>query len=170
MFSTWTSSTAGIRRIGIALTLTAAVILASVGMASAQAAAPAQAPAAAPAVQTRTFTGDVGVMSYIVKGDKAADFEALIVKLKDALAKSEKPDRKAQGAGWRVLKQVEARPDGNITYLFLIDPVVKDADYTFSAVLYEAFPMERQAVYEAIKASVVGSGMVNYQSIMAAVK
>lgn len=168
MFSTWTSSTAGIRRIGLALTLTAAVILASVGMASAQAAPQAAAPA--PAAQTRTFSGDVGVMSYIVKGDKAADFEALIAKLKEGLAKSEKPDRKAQGAGWRVLKQVEARPDGNVTYLFLIDPVVKDADYTFSAVLYEAFPTERQAIYEAIKNSVVGSGMVNYQSVMAPVK
>lgn len=167
MLSTWTSATAVTRRIGIALTLTAIIVLASAGLAHAQAAAAQQAPAAP---QARTFSGDVGVLSYVVKGDKAADFEALVAKLKDGLAKSEKPERKAQGAGWRVLKQVEARPDGNVTYLFLIDPVVKDADYTFSAVLYEAFPAERQAIYETIKNSVVGSGMVNYQSVMTPVK
>jgi hypothetical protein len=167
MLSTWTSATAVTRRIGIALTLTAIIVLASAGLAHAQAAAAQQAPAAP---QARTFSGDVGVLSYVVKGDKAADFEALFAKLKDGLAKSEKPERKAQGAGWRVLKQVEARPDGNVTYLFLIDPVVKDADYTFSAVLYEAFPAERQAIYETIKNSVVGSGMVNYQSVMTPVK
>jgi len=169
MLSTWTSATAVIRRIGIALMLTAIVVLTTASLANAQAAAAAPAQAA-PAPQVRSFSGDVGVLSYIVKGDKAADFEALVAKLKDGLAKSEKPDRKAQGAGWRVLKQVEARPDGNITYLFLVDPVVKDADYTFSAILYEAFPAERQAIYEAIKNCVVGSGMVNYQSVMTAVK
>ena len=91
-------------------------------------------------------------------------------KLKEGLAKSEKPERKAQAAGWRVLKQVEARPDGNVAYLFLIDPVVKDADYTMSAILYDAFPAERQAIYDTIRACVVGSGLVNYQTIMTAVK
>jgi hypothetical protein len=170
MFSTWTSATAVLRRLGIALMLITAVVLASAGLAYAQAAPAAQAPAAAPAPQARVFTGDVGVLSYVIKGDKTADFEALMGKLKESLAKSEKPDRKAQAAGWRVLKQAEARPDGNVAYLFLIDPVVKDADYTMSAILYDAFPAERQAIYDTIRACVVGSGMVNYQTIMTAVK
>lgn len=174
MFSTWTSATAGCRRIAIALVLTAVGVLTSAGLAQAQAAAAPQAPAApaqaATPPQARVFTGDVGFMSYVVKGDKVADFESLVGKLKDALAKSEKPERKAQGAGWRVVKQIEVRADGNVAYLFLIDPVVKDADYTMSAILYEAYPAERQAIYETIKSCVVGSGMVNYQSIVPAVK
>jgi hypothetical protein len=174
MLSTWTSATAAIRRLGVALMLTAVVVLASAGLANAQAApqqAPAAAPAqAAPAPQARVFTGDMGFLSYVVKADKAADFEALIVKLREGLAKSENPVRKAQGAGWRVFKQVEPRQDGNVAYIFVIDPVAKDADYTLSAILYEAFPADRQAIYETIKNSVVGSGMVNYQSVMPAVK
>ncbi len=169
MLSTWTSSTAGIRRIGIAITLTAAVVLASAGMASAQAAAPAQ---AAPAAQARVFTGDLGIYQYVVKADRAADFEALIAKLKAGLEKSESPVRKAQAAGWRVFKQTEALPEGRVAYMFLIYPVAKDADYTLSAILYEAFPdaVDRTATYEVIKNSVIGSGMVNYQLIMDARK
>lgn len=169
MLSTWTSSTAGIRRIGIAITLTAAVVLASAGMASAQAAAPAQ---AAPAAQARVFTGDLGIYQYVVKADRTADFEAMIAKLKAGLQKSENPVRKAQAAGWRVFKQAEALPEGRVAYMFLIDPVAKDADYTLSAILYEAFPdaVDRTATYEVIKNSVIGSGMVNYQLIMDARK
>jgi hypothetical protein len=93
MFSTWTSATAGSRRIAIALVLTAVVVLTSAGLAQAQAAAAPQAPAApaqaaAPAPQARVFTGDVGVMYNVIKPDKTADFEMVIGKLKEALAKS----------------------------------------------------------------------------------
>jgi hypothetical protein len=41
--------------------------------------------------------------------------------------------------------------DGNIAYVHVIHPVVKDADYTIMRTLYEAFPDERQALYEAYR-------------------
>jgi hypothetical protein len=175
MLSTWTSATAGIRRIGIVLTLTALVVLTSAGFALAQAAAPAQAaPAAqaAPPAQVRAFTGDLGIYQYVIKAERAADFEAMIAKLKAGLQKSENPVRKAQAAGWRVFKQVGTLPEGRVAYMFLIDPVAKDADYTLSAIMYEAFPdaADRTSVYETIKNGVVGSGMVNYELIMDARK
>ena len=63
----------------------------------AQAAAPAQPAAPSPFV----FKGDGGVILNFVKADKTADFEMVIGKLKEALAKSEKPERKQQAAGWK---------------------------------------------------------------------
>ena len=61
----------------------------------AQAAAPAQPAAPSPFV----FPGDGGVILNFVKADKTADFEMVMGKVKEALAKSEKPERKAQAAG-----------------------------------------------------------------------
>jgi len=145
MFSTWTSATAVLRRVGIPLILIAVVVLASAGLAYAQAAPAQQAPPAAPAQaapppQTRVFTGDVGIMYNIIKPDKTADFEMVIGKLKEALAKSDDPVHKQMAQGWRVMKNPEPMAQGgNYLYVFLIDPVVKDADYTVSKVLAKAF-------------------------------
>lgn len=163
MLSTRTRGTGPARRIGIAVMLAAAFAAVSAGAAFAQ---------AAPAAPARVFSGDLGIYQYVVKADRAADFEAMIAKLKDGLQKSENPVRKAQAAGWRVFKQVEGIGEGRVAYMFLIDPVAKDADYTLSAILYEAFPeaQDRTATYEIIKNGVLGSGMVNYQLVMDARK
>jgi hypothetical protein len=168
MFSTWTSATAGCRRIVIALVLTAVAVLTSAGLA--QAAAAPQAPAApaqaAPPPQSRVFTGDVGVMYNVIKPDKTADFEMVLGKLKEALAKSEKPERKAQAAGWRVFKQADPMANGNMLYIFMIDPVVKDADYTVSRILSEVFPAEVQELFKVYSACFAGGvTLANYQLV-----
>lgn len=175
MLSTWTSPAAGWRRImtGVALTLVALTV--SVGAASAQAAAPAaaapQAPAAAPAQappapQARVFTGDVGVMFNVIKPDKTADFEMVVNKLKEALAKSDDPVHKQMAAGWRVLKQAEALPNGNILYMFLVDPTVKEADYTVSRILAKVFPAEVQDLFKVYSGSFAGGVTIaNYMLV-----
>jgi len=167
MFSTWTSATAVLRRIGIALMLIAVVFLASAGLAYAQAAPAAQAPAAAPAPQARVFTGDVGIMYNIIKPDKTADFEMVIGKLKEALAKSEDPVHKQMAQGWRVIKNPEPMAQGgNYLYVFLIDPVVKDADYTVSRVLAKAFPNEVQELFKVYSACFAGGvTLANFQLV-----
>jgi hypothetical protein len=77
------------------------------------------------------------VLNFI-KPDKTADFELVITKLKEALQKSDKPERKQQAAGWKVFKSPD--PAGaNVLYVFLIDPAVKDADYQISNLIIEAF-------------------------------
>ena len=76
-----------------------------------------------------------------IKPDKTADFEAVMAKLKEALQKSADPVRKQQAASWKVFKSVEP-VQGNALYLFVVDPPVKDADYTVSKILAEAFPTE----------------------------
>jgi hypothetical protein len=117
-----------------------------VGVLSA-ATARAQQPAA-PAAQAETtkspfmFAGDGALVLNYIKADKTADFEMVLGKIKDALAKSEKPERKQQAAGWKIFKSPD--PAGaNTLYVFVIDPAVKGADYSVANILAEAFPPEQ---------------------------
>ena len=166
MLSTCTTATAVIRRIGVALMLTAVLVLTLAGVAAAQAAAQ-QAPAqAAPAPQARVFTGDLGLMFNIIKPDKTADFEMVVGKLKEAFAKSDDPVHKQMAQGWRVLKNPEPIQGGNYLYVFLVDPVVKDADYTVSRVLAKAFPNEVQEIFKVYSACFAGGvTLQNYVSV-----
>jgi hypothetical protein len=111
-----------------------------------QATPPAQQAAAAPT--KRVFASDGGLVLNFIKPDKTADFEAVIGKLKEALQKSTKPERKQQAASWKVFKSPEAAQGGNVLYVFVIDPSVKDADYTVSTILAEAFPQDVQTLYK----------------------
>jgi hypothetical protein len=122
----------------VAATLTATTAFAQ--------AAPAAAAQAAPT--TRTFASDAGMVLNFIKPDKTADFEAVVAKLKEALQKSEKPERKQQAASWKVFKSPDPAAGGNVLYVFMIDPSVKGADYTVSTILAEAFPTEVQALYK----------------------
>ena len=131
----------------IALGLAASLLSATAVFAQTPpAAAPAQPAAAAPS--PFVFPGDAGVILNFVKADKTADFEMVLGKVKEALAKSDKPERKAQAASWKVFKSPEPAAGGNVLYVFLIDPAVKDADYTVSTILAEAFPQEVQAIFK----------------------
>ena len=109
-------------------------------------AAPAAAAQAAPT--TRVFASDGGMVLNFIKPDKTADFEAVVAKLKEALAKSAKPERKQQAASWKVFKSPDPAAGGNVLYVFIIDPSVKGADYTVSNILAEAFPQEVAALYK----------------------
>jgi hypothetical protein len=98
--------------------------------------APAQqAQAAAPA---RVFTADAGLVLNFIKPDKTKDFEAVMAKLKDALAGSVKPERKEQAKSWRVFKSPDPAAGGAALYVYVIDPPVKGADYTVTNILAEA--------------------------------
>jgi hypothetical protein len=121
-------------------------VLAAGSVQAQQATPPAQQAAAAPA--KRVFGSDAGLVLNFIKADKTADFEAVMAKLKEALNKSDKPERKAQAASWKVFKSPEPAAGGNALYVFVIDPAVKDADYTVSTILAEAFPQEVQAIFK----------------------
>lgn len=134
MFSVKASAASG-RPGRIVLGIIAGVL--SAGAAYAQA-APAQQAQAAPT--TRMFASDGGMVLNFIKPDKGPDFEAVIAKLKEALQKSEKPERKQQAQSWKVFKSPDPAAGGNLLYVFIIDPSVKGADYTVSNILAEAFP------------------------------
>jgi hypothetical protein len=110
----------------------------------------AQDPAApAPAVpNARIFGGGAGLILYTIKPAGTADFEMVLNKTKEALMKSEKPERKQQAASWRVYKSDQAAANGNVTYVMIIDPAIKDADYNIVNILNEAFPAEIQALFK----------------------
>jgi hypothetical protein len=107
---------------------------------------PGQPPAAQPAPQAVAaknpymFATDGALLLNFIKADKVADFDMIVGKLKEALAKSEKPERKEQAKSWRVFKASEAGAGGAVIYVSVIYPAVKGADYTVSTILTEGFP------------------------------
>jgi hypothetical protein len=143
---------AGRRSIGIALALTAVLAAAApvlrAGQDAAQPAAQAQKPKS-----PYVFGGDAGIILNFVKADKTADFEMIIARLKEALQKSEKPERKEQAASWRIFKAEEGGPAGSVLYVMLIEPSVKEADYSVSTLLAEAYPQEAQKLYDTFSAA-----------------
>jgi hypothetical protein len=102
------------------------------------------------------FTGDVVLWAFTVNPDKTADYDQVIAKLKAALQKIERPEAKQQLAGWKVMKNAMAQPDGTLLYVHIIDPVVKGADYSITNLVYEAFtdPAERTAFYETYRGAI----------------
>lgn len=101
-----------------------------------------------PAVQQLTFPGEVALWTVAIKPDKTSAFEQIMTRVREALAKSADPTRQQQARGWKVMKIEKPMPDGNIAYVHVISPVVSGADYTVMQILYDAFPDERQALYQ----------------------
>jgi hypothetical protein len=98
--------------------------------------------------QKLTFDGDTALWTMAIKPDKTADFEAIMAKVRTALLKSADPQRRQQAAGWKVMRMTQPLPDGTVAYVHIVQPVVKDVDYAIMQTLYDAFPDERQALYE----------------------
>jgi hypothetical protein len=130
-------------------------------------AAPAQPAQQAQAASTkREFANDAGMVLNFIKPDKTADFEAVVAKLKEALQKSDKPERKEQAKSWQVFKSPDPAAGGNVLYVFLLNPSVKGADYTVSTILAEAFPQEVQTLYKQYADSYAsGQNFVNLQLV-----
>jgi hypothetical protein len=118
--------------------LVLAFLLGAASMSFAQDAAQQAAPAEKKAV---AFTNDVGIVLIYVKEDKTADFEELLGKLKEGLAKTEVADLKQSAAGLKFLKAPKGpAPAGNVLYIMVADPVVKNAEYWILSNLYKLYP------------------------------
>ena len=102
------------------------------------------------------FKGDVVIWAFTVNPDKASDYDQVLAKLKAALQKITRPEAKQQLAGWKVIKNTAAQPDGSLLYIHVISPVVQGADYSITNLVYEAFtdPAERTAFYEMYRGAV----------------
>ena len=87
------------------------------------------------------FTGDSGIFLYQIKPDQTAVFEELVAKVKEGLAKSDKPERKQQLTGWKLYKAGEPMA-GNTLYVFVADPAVKGAEYDLLMLLAEGLGAE----------------------------
>jgi len=150
----------------LALALLPAVLFAQTP--PAQTAPPAaQAPAQPEKKEPRmSFNGDAGIFLYQIKPDQTAVFEELVAKVKDSLAKSDKPERKQQLAGWKLYKASEPM-SGNTLYVFLADPSVKGAEYDLLMLLAEglgpqaATPENQELFKKYVAAFAAGASRLN---------
>jgi hypothetical protein len=130
--------------------------------------AAAQEPAAAPAEPTKpvlTINGEAAIITMLIKPDKTADFEFVLNKLKEALNKSEKPERKQQAAGWKVFKSSQ-QAQGNVVYMMRIDPVVKGQEYDITRLIAEVFPVEVQEIFAKYKDAFAGRVITEMTAVM----
>jgi hypothetical protein len=120
----------------LALALAPAVLFA-------QAAPPAQPPAQTPPAQPATpappaaaqpnpgaFSTPAGMFLNTIKADQTTAFEQTMAKVKEAAAKSSNAATKEAVSGWKIYKASEPTPQGHILYVFVLDPAVKDFDYS----------------------------------------
>ena len=137
-----------------------------VALSAVMVAAPALAQDAAPlAAPVLALDGDAATITVLIKPDKTAEFEAVLAKVKESLAKSEKAERKAQAAGWTVYKTA-APVQGNIAYIMIINPVVKGQEYDISRLIAEVFPVEVQEYFQKYKDSFAGRGITPLTKFM----
>jgi hypothetical protein len=133
---------------------------------------PAAAPAAAQAEKAvfplpqKCQDCDVALVTVLIKPDKVADFEMVLNKVKESLAKSDKPERKQQAAGWLVFKGNEPAQGGNIVYIMRIDPIVKGAEYDLMRIIAEVFPVEVQEIFAKYKDAFAGRGVAEMKRLL----
>jgi hypothetical protein len=145
----------------------AAALLVGAPVAYAQEEPAQQQPAAQeqPQAPVLPLEGDVALITILIKPDKTADFEQVLAKLKEALNKSENPQRKQQAAGWKVFKGTQMA-QGNAVYIMRIDPVVKGAEYDISRLIAEVFPVEVQELFELYKNAFAGRAITYMTNFM----
>jgi len=127
---------ASVRRAGV-IALGAVMSLLIVGSAHAQ----------APTSTPYMFPGGAGLVLNFIKPDKATEWEGILDKVKEGLKASEKPERKAQAASWKVYKASE-QPKDAVLYMWLIDGAPTDQEYSMTKLMQELFPKEAVDLYK----------------------
>ena len=112
-----------------------------------------------------TLQGDAALITVLIKPDKTADFELVLAKLKEALQKSEKPERKQQAASWRVYKSSQPL-QGNAAYIMRIEPVIKGQEYDISRLIAEVFPVEVQEIFPKYRDAFAGRAIAELEPFM----
>ncbi len=119
------------------------------------------APAAPAAKEEPTFTAPAGLLLVQIKPDKTQAYETMLTKLKEALAKSEKPERRAMAKGWKVYKASEPAPGGVIIYVHVVEQTAP-GDYSNPLlIINEVFPSEAQGIYASVKDGFVQTSRLN---------
>jgi hypothetical protein len=115
--------------------------------------------AAASAPQKLTYATDTVITVYSVNPGKEADYEKVIATLRAALAKSTAPEAKQQLESWKVIRTPKPLgQDGAPTYIHIISPVVKGADYNIVQIVYAvSTDDEKRAFYDLYKGALKGA-------------
>jgi len=103
---------------------------------------------------TYLFETGAGLLVYYVQPAKAADFELVLGRIREALAKAEAPQRKQQALNWKIYKSAEPVTDAAV-FVFAFDPAITTASYDPLLLLAEVLPAEVQPLYERLKDAVI---------------
>jgi hypothetical protein len=126
-------------------------------------------PAVAPA---RAFNAPAGMLLHQVIPARSQDFEKFIAYVRDALAKTTNPTLREQAKGWTMWRTVEAGPNGDALYVFLLNPAVPCRDYGLSSILAEVYtdPAQLTEIWKLYTSSVrpMGSTLMNLVPVIAA--
>ena len=118
-----------------------------------------------------SFNGESGIFLYQIKPDQTAVFEELVNKVKEGLAKSDKPDRKQQLTGWKLYKAAEPMGEKNTLYVFVADPAVKGAEYDLLMLLAESLgpnagtPENQELFKKYVGAFAAGASRLNLTAV-----
>ena len=115
---------------------------------------------------TGTFEAPAGLVLSYIKREGSGDFERVMTSLGAALAGSEDEALRELLAGWRLYRAQEPGPEGEVLYVWLIDPAVAGADYAVPELLGEALPHEAQALFDAFsEAFGSGQALINLEPV-----
>ena len=113
-----------------------------------------------------TFAAPAGLVFSYIKSGSGADFERVMSRLGAALASSEDEQQRQLASGWRVYRAQEPGPDGEVLYVWLIDPALAGADYAVPELLGAALPDESQALFDAFsEAFGSGQALINLEPV-----
>jgi hypothetical protein len=101
-----------------------------------------------------TFASGAGLVLFYVQPAKATDFELVLGRIREALAKAESLQRKQQAVNWRIYKSAERVTDAAV-YVFAFDPAVAMASYDPLLLIAEVLPAELQPLFDRIKDAVI---------------
>lgn len=108
------------------------------------------APATTQAADPLVFTADRMLVVIRVAEASGVDFEVTMGKVKEVLAKSDKPERKRQAAHWKFLKAADPQ-DGVLNFFFVLEQVEKGVSYDPFKILGEGLPPEEvRALFEKV--------------------
>ena len=113
-----------------------------------------------------TFEAPAGLVLSYIKREGSGDFERVMTSLGAALAGSEDEALRELLSGWRLYRAQEPGPEGEVLYVWLIDPAVAGADYAVPELLGEALPHEAQALFDAFsEAFGSGQALINLEPV-----
>jgi hypothetical protein len=108
-----------------------------------------------PPAQPLTFDGEVALWTIGVNPDHTSDFEQVMTRLKEVLRSSDKPERRRQAEGWKILRGPTNPQTGHVLYTHMLNPVVRGANYNVLEVIFEVVEdyEERTKIYEQYRAA-----------------
>ena len=115
------------------------LLISGVHATPAQQAPPPPAQQAAPP-DPLVFNDDRLLVSFQVDEAFGPEFEVTMGRVKEVLAKSDKPERRRQAEHWKLMKVGPS--NGILTYFFLLDEVAKGVTYDPFKILGEGLPPE----------------------------